>query len=98
MVILNPRRAVWDPSGPAFEAQVRWELDGLERADRVLFYFAPGSQAPITLFELGLVCRVPQKALVVCPDGYWRKGNVDVVCDRYGVERCATLEEAIARI
>jgi len=26
-----------------------------------------------------------EKLIVYGPDGYWRKGNVDVTCSRYGV-------------
>lgn len=31
------------------------------------------------------------KVIVCCPDGFWRKGNVDIVCDRYGVDQVPTL-------
>lgn len=90
IVILNPRRDAWDASwvqsidNPSFREQVEWELAGLERADVVAMYFAPATQAPITLLELGLVARA-RKAIVCCPDGFWRKGNVQVVCRRYGI-------------
>ena len=63
------------------------------QSDYVIMYFDRAT--PITLLELGLLASMrPQKVLVVCPDGYWRKGNVDVVCDRYGIKKCKTLEEA----
>ena len=38
----------------------------------------------ITLLELGLFAR-SGKLIVCCPDGFWRKGNVEVVCARYNV-------------
>jgi hypothetical protein len=89
---LNPRRDGWDATWrqridePQFRAQVEWELDGLDRSRVVAMYFAPSSQAPITLLELGLVAaRTPHKLVVCCPDGYWRKGNVEIVCARFGV-------------
>jgi hypothetical protein len=50
----------------------------------------------ITLFELGLFAR-SGKLVVCCPDGFWRKGNVDVVCKRYGVETVGDLEALAAR-
>lgn len=100
LVMLNPRRASWDASwiqsltNPRFVEQVEWELAGLERADLVVMYFAPTTRAPITLLELGLVAhRGGERVVVCCPEGYWRKGNVDVVCRRYGVAQVATLEE-----
>ena len=36
------------------------------------------ARAPITLLELGLFAR-SGKLIVCCPDGYWRKGNIEVV-------------------
>lgn len=88
---LIPRRDAWDATWrqridePRFREQVEWELDGLAHARVVAMYFAPSSQAPITLLELGLVAaRAPSKLVVCCPDGYWRKGNVEIVCARFG--------------
>ena len=89
---LNPRRDAWDASWrqsidePRFREQVEWELDGLERARLVAMYFAPHTKAPITLLELGIVAaRAPDKLVVCCPNGFWRKGNVEIVCRRFGV-------------
>lgn len=89
VVALNPRRAAWDSSWrqsidePMFREQVEWELDGLERADVIAMWFAPETKSPISLLELGLFAR-SNKIVVGCPDGFWRKGNVEVVCARYG--------------
>lgn len=102
VVILNPRRAVWDPTwvqskdNPLFREQVEWELQGLKDADLVLVYFHPVTKAPITLLELGLFGdKKPEKLLVCCPEGYWRKGNVDIVCERYGVRYTNDLDTLI---
>src|SRR4051812_7921099 len=60
ITIFNPRRDDWDATwtqaitNPQFVAQVEWELEAQTRADRILMYFAPDTQAPITLLELGL--------------------------------------------
>ena len=87
IVILNPRRDHWDPtwdqddSNPEFVKQVNWELNAMAKADMVVMYFAPGSKSPITLLELGLFA-ASGKLVVSCPHGFWRKGNVDVVCKR----------------
>lgn len=101
VLVCNPRRKAWDASWPntidfePFRQQVEWELEALERADLILFYFDPNTKAPITLLELGLHAR--RKIIVCCPDGYWRKGNIDVVCQRYGIAQVGTLEELITR-
>lgn len=90
LTILNPRREDWDSTWrqsidePQFRQQVEWELDGLERADLVAMWFVPDTKAPITLLELGLTARA-DKLVVGCPDGFWRKGNIEVVCDRFGI-------------
>jgi hypothetical protein len=101
VVLLNPRRDEWDASwvqslaNPTFVEQVEWELAGLERASLVAMYFAPSTRAPITLLELGLSAR-SGRLVVCCPDGYWRKGNVEVVCRRYGVPLVASLDDLAA--
>lgn len=98
ITILNPRRDDWDSTwqqaltNPQFAAQVAWELEAQERADCIAMFFAPETQAPITLLELGLFARTG-KLVVCCPPGYWRKGNVDVVCQRYGIQQVPTLGE-----
>ena len=105
-VILDPERTDWDSSwkeridDPQFREQVEWELDAQERADVIFMYFDPATKAPISLLELGLSAR-SGKMLVCCPEGFWRKGNVDIVCKRYGIPQIQSfidLEEAILAI
>lgn len=97
--ILNPRRDNWDSSwvqeitNRQFRDQVVWELDGLELADIVVFYFDPATKSPITLMELGLQCNAGKRVIVCCPSGFWRKGNVDILCDRYDFTQVSSLEE-----
>jgi hypothetical protein len=98
ITILNPHRTDWDStwvediSDQRFSSQVEWELDMMEAADVIAVYFSPDSEAPITLLELGLFARTG-KVVVACPDGYWKKGNVQVVCKRFGIELQGSLEE-----
>ncbi|WP_394832794.1 nucleoside 2-deoxyribosyltransferase domain-containing protein [Pendulispora rubella] len=100
-VILNPRRDDWDSSwkqsmsDPNLRAQVEWELDAQDAATCIAMYFAPTTKAPITLLELGLFAHTG-KVIVCCPEGYWRKGNVDIVCARYGMPMVASLAELLA--
>ncbi|OJZ83804.1 hypothetical protein ASPFODRAFT_49242 [Aspergillus luchuensis CBS 106.47] len=99
LTILDPFRPDWDsswredPSFPPFKEQVSWEMEQRERADIVLFHFDPASMAPISLLELGLCMREPGKVVVVCPRGYWKSGNVRLVCERFGVQVVEGLEE-----
>ncbi len=98
--ILNPRRDDWDSSwkqeigDPQFHEQVSWELNAMERADLIVFYFSPETKSPVSMLELGLYAR-SGKILVCCPEGFWRKGNVDIVCERYNVKRVNNLETII---
>lgn len=100
-VILNPRRDRWDSSweqsidNPNFNEQVTWELDGLDLADTVLINFDPKTKSPITIGELGLHAHehkrkstemgTTKQLFVCCPQGFWRKGNIDIICHRYGI-------------
>jgi hypothetical protein len=103
VTLWNPRREAWDASwrqsidAPQFREQVAWELEAQERADLIVMYFAPGTRSPITLLELGLFAR-SGKLVVCCPEGYWRRGNVQVVCQRYGVREVPDLASLTAAI
>lgn len=87
VTIFNPRRNEWNPdliqdiSDPVFNHQVNWELDHIEEAEILFVNFDPNGPAPITLMELGHA-KSSQKVIVCCPDGYWRKGNVQIMCHR----------------
>lgn len=100
--VYDPRRDDWDPTwvqsidNPPFRAQVEWELAGLELAHAVLMYLQPGTLSPISLMELGMV--VGPRTAVVCPEGFWRKGNVDVICARNGSPVFDTIDEALTHI
>lgn len=97
---LNPRREDWDSSwkqdidNDNFVEQVIWELSSLELAQIVIMYFDPNTKSPISLLELGLHAK-EQKLVVLCPEGFWRKGNVDVVCEYYGINQVDTFDELI---
>lgn len=103
ITILNPRRASWDASwkqtidNPIFKEQVNWELEALEKSDMIIMYFDKNTKSPITLLELGLFAR-SGKLIVCCPDGFWRKGNVDIVCERYEVQQVNDLAELINEV
>ncbi len=100
---VNPRRDNWDSSwvqsisDPNFSGQVNWELSGLDRCDLIVFYFDPNTKSPTTLMELGLYA-TSEKVIVCCPDGFWRKGNVEIVCNRYNIPLTATFEELVEAV
>ena len=105
-VLLDPRRADWDPAweqsidNPYFREQVEWELEGLDIHSTIqFFHFQPDTMSPITLMELGLIARSLSLATIVhCPKGFWRKGNVDILCAKYNIPVYTDWNEALGRL
>jgi hypothetical protein len=103
IVILNPRRKEWDNtwkeeiSNPIFYEQVNWELDAQEKAALIVMYFDPNTKSPISLLELGLFAKTG-KMVVCCPTGFWKKGNVDIVCKRYLITQVKDIDSLAAFI
>lgn len=105
VTLYNPRRDFWNMDSvpeahdPLFREQVEWELKNIRGSDAVIFYFAPSSKSPITLLELGLCAASnSENTYVCCPDGFYRKGNVEIVCEQYGVEMFSDLDGLVERI
>jgi hypothetical protein len=102
VTILNPRRDDWDSSwvqeqsNPQFNHQVNWELNNLDRADIIFMYFAPDTKSPISLLELGKY--VSTNMVVCCPKGFWRKGNVDIVCTRHDAPLFNDFDDAVGAL
>lgn len=109
ILILNPRRDNWDSSweqsikNPVFKEQVEWELNAGAFADILAFYFDPATKSPVTMMELGISatmdsCREDRYRIpivVCCPNGFWRKGNIDIVCERFKLTLVETFEEMV---
>jgi hypothetical protein len=105
VTIYNPRREEWDSSweqresNPQFRGQVNWEANRLEQSLVIFFYFQPGTQSPISLLEFGKYINSEKHILIVCcPDGFWRKGNLEIECSRANTPIYHTLEAAIASL
>lgn len=97
-IIFNPRRDSWDSSweqsidNAKFKEQVTWELHALENADIIIMFFAGNTKSPISLLELGLFAH-SEKLNVIVEDEFWRKGNIDIVCERYKIKQFKNLDE-----
>jgi hypothetical protein len=111
VTVLNPRRDDWssdwvqDISNPQFKEQVDWEMDHLNKADVIALYLQPGTYSPISLLELGMHAHHAstdgsgeQKLVVCCPTGFWRRGNVQMVCHRYNIKLVETMDELISEV
>jgi hypothetical protein len=103
ITFINPRRDDWDSSwvqeitNPQFREQVEWELSGLEESDIIIMVFDPKTMSPISLLELGLHSK-SNKMVVMCPEGFWRKGNVDIVCEKYNIKQVKNIDELVEYI
>ncbi|KAF2474536.1 uncharacterized protein BDR25DRAFT_254743 [Lindgomyces ingoldianus] len=103
ITITNPRRGHWDknarplPTDKTFRAQVEWELNAMTKATVICFFFDKNTKSPVTLLELGLWAS-SGKIVVCCPDGFWKGGNVDIVCERYKVPCVKTFEALVPEV
>jgi len=101
--IYNPRRDEWDSSWEQkqsqdqFNEQVNWEMNYLDSCDIIFMCLTKDSKAPISMLELGLHA-ASGKMIVVCPDEFWRKGNVEIVCTRYNIPMYSDLESGIGAL
>lgn len=94
--IYNPRRRDWDPTWAAesaeLKAQINWELDQLEDAQTIFFYFQGDTLSPISLLEFGLAVawstrgRSAPNVIVVCERDFWRRTNILETCQRGQVQ------------
>ncbi|KAK8085383.1 hypothetical protein PG997_006654 [Apiospora hydei] len=96
----NPLRSDWDAS---------WRNDAT-RADLVVVYLSPHTDAPVSLLELGLVAglaaaaamtaangdqedgkkKTKKQVLVCAHEGYKKRGNVQLLCQKFGIEMVDT--------
>lgn len=104
VTIINPLRHDWDSSSwqedeafEPFREQVQWELDMQDKSGIVVVYFGPGTDAPVSLLELGL-CARSDKALVVCHPDYRKRGNVQIVCRRHDITLMHSLDGLAAAV
>jgi len=104
LTIYNPRRDDFNAeteqsiNDSYFSEQVNWELDTQEASHYIFMYFHPDTKAPITLLELGLFADQICKVIICCPDGFWRQGNVEIVCDRFDIPFFRDYDEALQHL
>jgi hypothetical protein len=105
-IVFNPRVSYWNPNieqsmnDPTLNRQVNWELNSIDGCDAVVLWFEPNTKSPITLQELGYLAGQNRmgalnKTVVGCPKGFWRKGNVDIMCKRSHIQVVETLDDLL---
>lgn len=107
VAIFNPRRDNWDPSWntadhkPQLLEQIEWELEHLEEANLIVMYLQPGTVSPVSLIEFGLFARavyvMKKQMIVLCPDGFHVKANVNAVCQYYDITMAKDMPDLIKK-
>lgn len=103
ITVYDPTQPLWaadwreDLADGRFGTQVAWELDRLDAAAVVAVFFERASESPVSLLEFGL-CAHSGRAVVGCGRGYWKRGNVEAVCLRYGVPMADDLDGLVALV
>lgn len=103
VTVLDPVRTDWDDSWvedvefDPFRKQVEWELDMQEEANTIAMFFDPSKEGMVSLLELGL-CARSDKAIVACPRGYVKRGNVQLVCRRFGIRVVDSAEQLVQAV
>lgn len=100
----NPLRENWDSSwsqdqkNPQFNYQVNWELNSIDNSHIVFFNILPDTQSPITLMELGYCAATKHRVVVCCPEGFWKKGNVDIISTRSNIQVYEDYDKAVGAL
>lgn len=63
----------------------------------IAMYFHPGTISPISLMELGLFIKT-KKMVICCPNGFYRKGNVQVMYNEYDRKLVEMLDKLVKEV
>lgn len=69
----------------------------MENADVIAVFLGKAAKAPISMMELGLWAR-SGKVVVCVQKGFWKEGNVRIVCERYGLHVCEEVGELAEKV
>jgi len=104
----NPLRDNWDAdmeqtiNNPQFSEQVNWELDHLLKSDITVFFIDKEGESPISIGEVYLMSLLNAsgkcKVIVCCEKGFWRRGNIEIMCYRFKMPLVETIEELIDKL
>jgi hypothetical protein len=103
----NPRRpepfdGLQSIENDKFTGQVHWEFDHIDECQVMIIYLVGGSLSPISLLEFGYYLGKlsadkkfweEQRLLIACEPGFWRKGNIEVLCDRFAIPLADDIEQ-----
>ena len=98
LTICNPRRPRdFEDDSVEYHRQVTWELDHLEAAELVLFWF-PAAECRITRIELGLALGRGQKTIIGAEPGFVSRRYLEVLTGRLGLSLHDRLEATLMAV
>lgn len=81
--VFNPRSVV--------DGQYGWEVDHLNIATVIALYFDPSDPSPSGLLTLGMYAKT-DRLIVCCPKTFYKKDDVDIICEREDIHTVETLD------
>jgi hypothetical protein len=98
ITICNPRRPRdFEDDDVEYQQQVTWELDHLQAADLVLFWF-PAAECRMTRIELGLSLGRGQSAIIGSEPGFISRRYLQILASRLGLALHDRLEDALKAV
>ena len=91
-----------DPTNPNHDVlndaqmreHIKWEFDGMKRADYIIMNFLRDSLSPISLVELGMNIN-NEKLIVICPKEFYKWRYIDTLCKEHNTPIFNQLEEIL---
>ncbi|KAF2740375.1 hypothetical protein EJ04DRAFT_507912 [Polyplosphaeria fusca] len=102
LTVCNPRRGHWDTTTKPtkadknFHNQVEWELNALDKATVICFFFDITTLSPVSMLELGLWAKNGNVVVCCNEEFFWKGGNIRIVCDRLGIPYVTDFSQLIA--
>lgn len=84
LTIINPRRKDFDVNNKLLaKEQIEWEYHHLSLSDVIVFWFAPETVCPITLFEYGKYLNTWHRVILGIHPDYSRKEDLEIQTSLY---------------
>ena len=86
---------VFNPRSDVVDGLYGWEIEHLNIANVIALYFDPHDTSPNGLLTLGLFSKT-DRLIVCCPEQFYKKDDVDYICQREDIHQVETLDLLVA--
>ena len=76
---------------PAPDGLFEWEIDHMSIANVIAFNFISNEDCSSALIALGMYART-DRIIVCCDDEFYKKGDIDALCDREDIPQVDSLD------